>query len=256
MSPIQSVAQLSHYLEEAPFGYAAQQISASFSTGRSERWYEWLLRPQIEGVSPADFVSAVQSMELAVDLDQRVVRDAIAWLDRQPINTRLSINLTSDSLSNRFFARYVKGLLNASTVIPEQICFDLLVGDAVRDLGGTSRFVHQMRELGCAIAIDGGSPANPVLGLLGPMGYIDYYKINRDLVSQATVSTAHRSTLESVCEYSKRLSLELIAIGVDSDAHLELIRELGVDFFQGFVNGEPVTVNYYASGQQMRSVSA
>ncbi len=242
MRSIHSVAELGQFIETGPLRYAAQQIQHSFDPKVGQRWYEWLVRPHLAGVTTGDFITAVESMHFALDLDQRIVRDAIRWLDRQPITTRLTINVSSDSISNHLFTRYVASLLNESTVMPEQICFDLLVSDAIGDLSGASRFIRSMRDLGCAIALDSGVPGNPVLNLFGPMGHIDYFKIDQQWVRQAPVSGVHRATLESIAEFGRRLGIELIAVGVDGEPHLHLIRELGIDYYQGFVSGKPVLI--------------
>jgi len=253
MQTIQSVAELSQFIESGPMRYAAQQIRHSFEPKQGQRWYEWLLRPQLRGVTTREFITAVQSMEFAIDLDQRILRDAIQWLDRQPISTRLTINVSSESISNHLFSRFVSSLLNNSTVIPEQICFDLLVSDAIGNLSGASRFIRGMSELGCAIALDSGVPGNPVLNLFGPMGYVDYFKIDQEFVRQAPFSSAHRTALESIAEYGRRLNIELVAVGVDGEPHLRLIKDLGIDYYQGYVHGRPVLINEWGLDPDTKS---
>jgi EAL domain-containing protein (putative c-di-GMP-specific phosphodiesterase class I) len=240
-SSLRSVAELSKFIELGEFRYAAQIIRPATSEDSPLHWYEWLIRPRLAdpSVTTTDFIHAVVSLDLSLDLDMRAVRDALIWLDQQPVTTHLTVNVSAASFANRHFAKFVQARIKQSHIQPEQLCFDLTVHDAVGDLSSATQFIKTMRRLGCQIALDDGVPGNPVLGLFAPLGFIDYLKIDRRWVGPAPESQSHRETLESVIDYGKRLGLSLIAEGVDNEHHLKLIRDLEVDFYQGFIHGEP-----------------
>lgn len=244
-SALSSVANISAFIESAEFNYAAQLICPANSGASVERWYEWLVRPQIDdpNISVRDFVAAVESLDLSLDLDMRITRDAINWLDRQPISTRLSINVSAATFVNRHFAEYVVQVIEDSHSLPDQLCFDVAVQGATVHLGGVSRFARMVRSIGCSVALDSGVPGNPLLGLFGPLGLVDFLKIDREWVSQAPTSESHRVTLESLCDFALRLGLPVIAKGVDDESQLAIIREIGVDYYQGFINGEPEIIS-------------
>ncbi len=224
--------------------YAAQQIKPVTPKPGSERWFEWLVRPPLEDqkLSTTDFIHAVESLGLALDLDTRIVRDAMSWLDIQPINTRLCINVSTASLVNRHFSEFVAMTLQQSHLLPSQVCFDITLHDSAGHFAGASRFIRLVRDLGCVVALDMGSPGNPLLGMLAPMGMVDFLKIDQNCVQTAPKSHVHMELLESLVDYGKRLNLPLVAKGVDSERQLDLLRSLSVDYYQGFIDGEPVVV--------------
>jgi two-component system CheB/CheR fusion protein len=241
-SVLRSVAELSEFIETGEFRYAAQHIRpVDRDHDVSHIWAEWLVRPQLQdpAVTTTDFIDAIESRDLSLDLDMRIVRDALVWLDRQPVSTHLSVNVSAASFANRHFAAHVASRVESSNIMPEQICFDLTVRDALGDLSSATRFIKSMRRLGCRIAMDNGVPGNPVLGLFGPLGFIDFLKIDRRWVSPALESDSHRQTLASVVEYAKRMNLKVITEGVDNANHLALIRDMQVDYYQGYIDGEP-----------------
>lgn len=250
-SQLRSVARLSEFIEAGRFRYAAQPIHDSRGGG-APRWYEWLVRPDFgdPDLTTEEFVQAVESVELALDMDTRISADALQWLGRQSSNTQLTINVCGASMSNHLFSSHIVHLIESSHVVPDQVCFDLAVHAALGDLSGATRFVKTMRRLGARVALDNGIPGNPVLGLFGPLGFINYLKIDRKWVSAAPTSPSHRETLESIVDYAKRLDLAIIAEGVDSAQQLELINELGIEYYQGYIDGEPMVVAMSDDGKQ------
>lgn len=240
-SALGSISELSQFIETGEFRYAAQHIKQVDGKSSGTRWFEWLIRPSLDdpSVTTADFITAVESTDLALDLDTRVIKDALLWLDRQPSNTRLTINVSSGSFSNRLFPNHISSLIRESNVLPGQLCFDITVHDSIGNLSGATRFVKTVRRLGCLVALDDGVPGNPVLGLFGPMGLVDYLKIDRKWVVVAADSESQRKTLESVVDFGQRMNLELIAEGVDNHTQMMIIRDMGVEYYQGYIDGEP-----------------
>lgn len=241
---LQSVAELSQFIESGDLQYAAQHISETWPANGPGRWFEWLLRPQMDDpdLSTREFIDAVESLELSLDLDLRIVQDAIAWLDLQPINTRLFINVSTATLSNQHFTEFVVNTIEQGHLVPGQVCFDMTLNNGAEHFTGVSRFIRTVRELGCKIALDMDDRGNALLGLLAPLGLIDFLKVQPAWVRAAPESPAHRQSLQSLCDYGRRLGVPLVAKGVDSEAQLDLIRELGVDYYQGFIDGEPQLV--------------
>ncbi|MEM9530939.1 MAG: EAL domain-containing protein [Pseudomonadota bacterium] len=243
-SQLNSVAELSQLIEEGELSYAAQAIRPVGRARGSHRWFEWLVRPPISdpNLTVRDFILAVESLDLSLDLDTRIVRDALAWLDQQPINTRLCINVSTATLVNRHFSEFVTTALDNSHLLASQVCFDIALSDAEGHFAGVSRFIRVVQARGCEVAVDLAAKGNALLGMLAPLGLVNYLKIDHTCVQAAPTSPAHRELMESLCEYSARLDLPVIAKGVDSDVHRDLLAELGVDYYQGFVDGEPVLV--------------
>lgn len=242
-SNLSSVTKITRFIESGRFRYAAQPIHSIRGDSRVN-WYEWLVRPDFGSpeLTTLEFIQAVESLELGLELDTRTSADAMQWLEQQQPGTRLTINVSGAAVSNHMFSSHMVALIENSRVDAEQICFDLAVHAALSDLSGATRFVKTMRRLGCQIALDNGIPGNPVLGLFGPLGFINYLKVDRKWVTSAPASPSHRETLESIVDYAKRLELGVVVEGVDGQEQLDLVRALEVDYYQGYLKGEPLVV--------------
>lgn len=249
-SQLRSTDKVSDFLASGQFRYAAQEIALVDSPERSLTWFEWLVRPGAAGaLSTTEFVEAIEALGLGVSLDQRTAMDGLAWLARQPATTRLTINISSDSLGDNEFIEGLSRRIRATPILPTQLCFDLAVHSAIRNLSGATRFVKTLRALGCEVALDSGIPGNPVLGLFGPLGFVNYVKIDRQwIVGAASSSASHATTLKSIVDYARRLRLPLIAEGVDTPELLTMLSDLGVQYFQGHLRSAPVVVAARESG--------
>jgi EAL domain-containing protein (putative c-di-GMP-specific phosphodiesterase class I) len=243
-SALGSISELSQFIETGEFRYAAQHVNQVDGKSGGSRWFQWLIRPRLDNPSATteDFIQAVESTDLAMDLDMRVIEDALRWLDRQPSNTRLTINVSSGSFANRLFPSHVSLLINDSTVLPGQLCFGITLHNAIGNLSGATRFIKTVRRLGCQVAVGAGVPGNPVLGLFAPMGLIEYLKIDFKWVVIDEDNKLHRQTLESAVEFGQRMNLNIIADGVDNNTQMEFIRGMGVEYYQGYIDGEPQIV--------------
>ena len=72
-SVLGSISELSQFIESGEFRYAAQHIKQVDGKSSGARWFEWLVRPSLEDptVTTSDFIRAVESTDLALDLDMR-----------------------------------------------------------------------------------------------------------------------------------------------------------------------------------------
>jgi EAL domain-containing protein (putative c-di-GMP-specific phosphodiesterase class I) len=237
---------MSDYLTNNDLRFAVQRIS-SLSGGKIYNWFEWLIRPR--DVEPCAFVDAVESLGDCLELDQLVVRKSLAWLARQPIDTRLSINVFASSVSREEFLDYVIQEIADQEVSPQQICFEITEHHAISNLANASRFVRLLRRFGVQIALDDLGTGSIHMGLLVPACSVDFLKIDRCWVTPAIESQSHRQKLDALIAFGRRIGVELILEGVETEAHLSLVREMEVDYYQGFYDGHPILIK-----EEMRDV--
>lgn len=239
---LRSVKAVEAFLERGRFHYALEAVRST-RVSRAASWHEWVTLPVTDRTLDRQvFMEAVESLGLARMLEKRSAADALRWLAGQDEPVHLGITVSGASLADPELTSRLLGQIEDAGVEPRRIGFGLAVHSALADLGGATRFVKAMRRIGCLVTLSNGIPGNPVLGLYGPLGYVNHLRVDRQWVTAAPHSVSHRQTLESIVDYAKRLRLEVIADGVDRPEQLEIVTALGIDFYQGALHGKPQLV--------------
>lgn len=237
-----SATELERLIHGGRFLYAAQPILPVRGAGDVKPdWYDWQIRPQfLPELVSYDVIDAVESLGLGEELDLRVTRDAIDWLEQSSSDARLTLALSSRGLSSSRLFSSLDEWLADSGVRPQQLCFDIAVHTALRDLSGATRFLKNVRSRGARVVLDSGVPGNPVLGLFGPLRLVDYVRIDGRWLAGG--SRSGDATLESLVDYARSLHIPILAQGVDTPEQLDRLKRMGVDYYQGMIGAAPGVV--------------
>jgi len=118
------------------------------------------------------------------------------------------------------------------------VCIELISAERFTDRGLLGRIAGVHREHGALIAVDdlsGGAESHACLNGLRP----DLAKLKRQLTAGIEKSLAHRRLVAALVEYAEAEGCKLVAVGVERVAEFEILRDLGVDYGQGFYFGHP-----------------
>jgi len=213
---------------------------------------ELLLRLRDEDgrvVMPGAFLPAAERYGLMPQIDRWVIAQAIAHFDRLHASGRApgrcAVNLSASSLEDEGLADYVLGLIERHGVAASRLCFEITETEAVRNLPRAVRFFERLRAAGCLVALDDFGAGMSSFGYLKNLP-VDVIKIDgsfiRDLDGDA--DPMNRSIVDAITEIGHQRGLEVVAEWVASDAIVQVLRTLGVDYGQGFALHRPEPVLY------------
>ncbi len=126
----------------------------------------------------------------------------------------------------------------ASGIAPERVCLEIVDPESLAERGLLDRLVAAHREQGGLISLDdlsGGADALRCLEAVRP----DFAKLDRALTSGIESSLARRRLVAAVVEYAQELGCRVVAEGVELVTEFEVMRDLGVDYGQGYYFGHP-----------------
>lgn len=193
-----------------------------------------LLDPHEGEVPPGAFLAAAERLDLATTLDRWVIDTALAHIAGLPDDgSRFSVNLSAASLRSGSMATFIAERLHHYAVSGTRLCIEITATDALCHWDRASDLFNALRELGCRCALDDVGNGLPALGQLEAMA-LDYLKIDGDLVRGMLVSRTDAAMVEAVTRIGHALGLRLVAETVETEAALEHIRRLGVDYAQGW----------------------
>lgn len=208
--------------------------------GLDRPWYEALIRPQghYRHWSPADFIDRLYLERPALETDLEVLDRMGRWLLAQDRPMRVSINTHPQSLASRRFVERVLALQERAKSASQSVCLELIEFGISREKQSLVRNAQELRRAGVLIALDDfGSRINCFD--LCATGIVDLLKIHINFIRNVHRDPHQRAIVESISTLGRGLGASVIAEGVEHGEQTESLREMGIDYAQGFLFQKP-----------------
>ena len=233
-------------LQENRFSMHAQPIHLLKEDEYSKPFshYELLLRLSDEegnAISPQEFISAAEYYSMMPTIDRWVVRNSLQQLSTIPNQSPMpvfAINLSGQSLNDSSFLSYVKEEVKSSGVNPKILCFEITEQVAVEDLNLVNDFISSMKALGSKFSLDDFGTGVSSYSYLRSLD-VDYLKIDGSFVKNIASDDVSNAMVQSINQVGHTMKLKVIAEYVENKEILEKLREMGVDYGQGYHISRP-----------------
>ncbi len=202
--------------------------------------YEALIRlKQFDGrlVMPQTFIHVAERFGLMPQIDRWVVRKSLEVLRQNP-NLSLFINISGTSLSEESLLGDIEELIVQCDMESCRIGFEVTETAAVKDIVLAKRWTERLNRLGCRFALDDfgiGFSSFSYLRMLP----VDYLKIDGSFIRNIDTNPANRALVEAMNAIAHSLNKKSVAEYVENAAILRTLRELKVDYAQGYYLGMP-----------------
>ncbi len=241
---IEWATRIEHALDENRFILHAQRIDP-LRPGCSELHAEVLIRLQEQNgqlTQPGAFLQAAERFHLATRVDRWVLQHVLQTLTAMPDVSRvgmLCINVSGQSIGDRTFHRHaISALSAAGPAICERICLEITETAAVTNMADAAEFITQVRALGVRIALDDFGAGASSFGYLKTLK-VDLIKIDGQFIKDLLVDPLDDATVRCFVDVARVVGVKTVAEFVDHADVLERVRELGIDFAQGFYLHRP-----------------
>jgi len=246
---MQWISRISQAFEESRFELYVQPIAPLLPAAGSSHLYELLIRMRDEQgaiVSPAVFLPAAERYNMMPNIDRWVVRTAFRHLREGRLLThrhdsRISINISGQSLSDEHFLKFVVDQIHANEISAEQICFEITETAVIANMARATQFIATLKELGCCFALDDFGSGLSSFAYLKKLP-VDFLKIDGGFVRDMLDEPIDHSMVEAINQIGHVIGIQTIAEFVESDAIRDRLRTLGVDFAQGYGIGLPMPI--------------
>jgi diguanylate cyclase (GGDEF)-like protein len=238
------VARIAEALEQSRFTLFAQDIRP-ISDASLEASHEILLRLiDRDGylIAPMNFIPAAERYGLMLRLDRWVIERTIRELgdlrSRGRRMPRLVVNVSAVSLEDAELFAFVSGRLREHRVPAHRLGFELTETAAVTQLAAACRLLNDLRSLGCSIGLDDFGSGMSSFGYLRRLP-VDYVKIDGSFVRKMDSDPVDRAMVASIHRIARVMGLRTVAECVESESVLAALREVRVDYAQGFQIARP-----------------
>jgi len=250
-SEMQLTGRISRALEEDRFVLFCQEIMPTSGTC-ARRHHEVLVRMRDANqglLPPGGFIPAAERYGLIVELDRWVLKNTVRWLSTQaldPATLTLAVNISGSSLSDRSFLDYVVDQLHTYSAPARSLCFEITETCAIANYTAAERFMKVLKEMGCQFALDDFGTGLSSFHYLKNLP-VDYLKIDGGFIRDLTRHQVDVAMVRAINDIAHVLNTRTIAEFVESEAILSLVRELGIDYAQGFAIGRPAPLEDLAA---------
>jgi diguanylate cyclase (GGDEF)-like protein/PAS domain S-box-containing protein len=197
---------------------------------------------QGEIVLPSQFVKAAERYQLMSKVDRWVVQATLAAVGqgaiRLPEKRSCGINLSGQTLGEPTFLEFVVDCLDHSQIDPSQICFEISESAVMSDLEHAQRFIGVLHGMGCEFGLDDFGSGVGSFASVRDLS-IDYLKIDGAYTRDLDFDSLNHQVVSAITHLSRTLGIKVIAEQVEAQEDFIALRELGVDFIQGFYIQEP-----------------
>ena len=237
--------RITQALDQDRLALRAQRIAALQSDGEDHH-YEILLSvldEQGKPTAPGEFIEAAERLGLMFDVDRWVIRQAFDWMASNPEAMArlgmLSINLSGQSLGGGRLLEYIREQLDAYQVPEFQICFEITETAAIANIDEAIALVTELRAAGCKFSLDDFGSGLSSYGYLKSLP-TDYLKIDGSLVRDICQAPSDLAMVRSINEIAHFMEKEVVAEYAETQEIVDKLRELGVDYAQGWGVARPI----------------
>jgi EAL domain-containing protein (putative c-di-GMP-specific phosphodiesterase class I) len=241
------VQKIRNGMDEGRFCLFAQEIRSLGSDEPDRSRIELLLRLRDEDgklIQPGSFMPAAERYGLMPLIDRWVIRNAFALLAGRLSGSgpaqlsSCAINLSGATFGDDDFVDYVRRQFDIYQVPAGMICFEITETSAIADIPSAKRFIRALKKLGCRFSLDDFGTGMASFSYLKQLP-VDFIKIDGGFVTEILNSKIDRAMVEMMVHVAKVMGKKTVAEFVESEEIVKALREIGVDYAQGYAIGKP-----------------
>lgn len=210
---------------------------------------EALLRwqhPELGLVPPMDFLPTIKNHPLAIEVDKWVIHQALEQLTewhQQGLDWSISVNISPSNLQKTNFVQQLKDLLaKFPKVDPHLLELEVLESSAFEDIQQVSQLISNCRELGIEFALDDFGTGYSSLSYLQRLP-ASLLKIDQSFIRFMLENPDDLAIIEAILSLAQAFRRKVIAEGVETIEHGDVLLQMGCDLGQGFGIAHPMPVD-------------
>jgi len=242
------VTKINEALDTARLTLYAQEIIRIVPAEKEPPHYEILLRMlDDEGylIPPGSFIPAAERYKLMYTIDRWVIKEAFRQYAAHPTQFSgaiFTINLSGFSLTQDGLYDYIHEQFEESGVAPQNFCFEITETAAISNLNRAHDLILELKALGCSFALDDFGSGLSSFTYLKNLP-VDYLKIDGSFVRDMLDDSIDNAMVTAINKIGHDIGLTTIAEFVESEAILERLKVIGVDYAQGYALDKPTPLD-------------
>ena len=249
-------------LREDKFYLMLQTMAPLMSAQADIQVQEFLLRVRMDDgsiVTPATFIPAAERYGLMRDVDMWVIEHCFEIIrdvgkDTEPSITYIySINLSGQSVGDPEISNFIISKIEEYGIDPNQIMLEITETAAITNYQAAMDFIKQLSDIGCRFALDDFGAGLSSFGYLKKMS-VDFLKIDGQFVKGMAEDPIDRMMVNNITHLAYGLGLFVIAESVEDARLMEMLRDIGVHFAQGYHVQRPTNIEDWRRENMLKTI--
>lgn len=251
------VGKIDKILEEESLEIRCQRIQPIDGDSLSQPHFEVLVGVKDDHgniVPPGEFIKAAEWYRRMSAVDRHVIKRTLSWMEKNHEALEniagFSINLSGQSLNEEGFVDFILEQLESVQVPREKICFEVTETMGIVNLSDATLFIERIKDAGCRFALDDFGSGMSSYGYLKNLP-VDMVKIDGVFVKNLVANSSDYAVVKSITEIAHFMKKKVVAEFVENDEALDLLREIGVDYAQGYMFDKPGSLDRLVNAQSI-----
>ncbi len=190
-------------------------------------------------ITPNIFIPVAERHAIMPEIDKWVVENTIKILEQeQYTDCKFSINLSGSSFEDKTLINFLSKKIKNNPALSESISFEVTETSAVTHIEGAAEFMHGLLVYGVRFALDDFGTGFSSFAYLKHLP-VDLIKIDGVFVKDIANDPADQAMVRSINHIAHSLGKKTVAEYVENEEILKILKEIGVDYFQGYHLGKP-----------------
>lgn len=200
-------------------------------------------------VSPAQFIPVAEDSSLIFDIDGWVLHAACRQLEKWASNEQtrqltLSVNISVQQFKQANFVEKIAAALQTYHLDASHLKLELAERAMLNDLAEVITKMRALKALGVGLSMDNFGVGNSPLPYLQQLP-LDQIKIAPAFLRDLTTDPNEAFMVETIIEMTKRLRMDVVAAGVETEAQLSFLKEYGCTTYQGYLFSKPMPIEQF-----------
>lgn len=190
--------------------------------------------------APGYFLPTAERYQLMPQIDRWMVREVLTILARKGSSYPYvcAINLSGQSFSDEDFMGFVIEQIRQKGISPKRICFEITETAVIANISRAKYFIETLKKMGCSFSLDDFGSGLSSFGYLKNLN-VDYLKIDGMFIKNIISNSIDRSMVEAINHVGHVMKLHTIAEFAENTEIIEQLREMGIDYAQGYGVAKP-----------------
>ena len=230
-------------LEEQTFFF---HLQPQFNMEHKLRGFEALARMKDSDgafISPGEFIPVAEKIGLIDKVDEMIFRKSALFfgklLKKSGADITLSINVSVKHLMKNDFLDEIQRILDESGVPATNLEIEITESIMIDSVDKALECIDKIRAMGIQIAIDDFGTGYSSLSYLNKFP-ANLLKIDKSFIDTMNTSKSSKQYVSAIISMGHIMGFDVISEGVEEDAQIETLKEIGCDFIQGYIWGRPL----------------